>query len=66
MPPSSTERIFSSGRRTIAWDRMSLGSINIERTECLKSWLRSNITSGRLVTTDVVAEARDRAALIEH
>ena len=65
MPPSSTERIFSGGRRTIAWGHMSLGSINIERTECLKNWLRSNITGGRLVATDVVAEALDRGALIE-
>lgn len=62
---AEAERIFSGGRRTIAWDRMSLGSTNIERTECLKSWLRSNITSGRLVATDVVAEALDRGALIE-
>ncbi|KAK9350046.1 hypothetical protein V1523DRAFT_123033, partial [Lipomyces doorenjongii] len=27
-------------------DRARLGAANIERTECLKSWLRSNITSG--------------------
>jgi len=26
---------------------MSLGSTNIEHTECLKSWLLSNITAGR-------------------
>ena len=36
---------------------MKLGSTNIERTECLKSWLRSDITAGgRLIAIDVVAE----------
>ena len=43
---AEAERIFSGARRTISWDRMSLGSTNIERTECLKSWLHSNITAG--------------------
>ena len=38
---------------------------NIERTECLKSWLRSNVVSGKLVAIDSVAEALDRGALIE-
>jgi len=40
------EQVFSGARRTISWDRISLGSTNIKRTECLKSWLRSNITAG--------------------
>jgi hypothetical protein len=43
---SEPERVFSGARRTISWDRARLGAANIERTECLKSWLRSNITSG--------------------
>jgi len=34
------ERVFSGGRRTISWERMSIGATNVERTECLKSWLR--------------------------
>ena len=50
----------------ITWDRMQLGSGNIEHTECLKSWLRSNITaSGRLVATDVVDEALNHEVLRE-
>ena len=45
---------------------MQLSSRNIERTECLKSWLRSNITAGsRLVATDIVDEALDRGVPIE-
>jgi hypothetical protein len=44
---ADAERVFSGVRRTISWDRISLGSTNIERTECLKSWLQSNITAGR-------------------
>jgi len=50
----------------ITWDRMQLGSRNIERTECLKSWLRSNIIAGsRLVAIDIVNEALDRGVLME-
>ncbi|KAK9481571.1 hypothetical protein V1527DRAFT_499663 [Lipomyces starkeyi] len=41
-----TKRVFSGARRTISWDRARLGAANIEHTECLKSWLRSNITAG--------------------
>ena len=36
------ERVFSGGRRTISWERMSLEVSNIEKTECLKSWYRGN------------------------
>lgn len=48
VPPMSAkpERIFSGARRTISWQRMSLGHVNIERTECLKSWIRGGIVSG--------------------
>jgi hypothetical protein len=54
---AEAERVFSGARRTISWDRMRLGSINIERTECLKSWLRSNLTvGGKLVASEVVEE----------
>ena len=55
---AEAERVFSGTRRTVSWDRMSLGSTNIERTECLKSWLLSNITArGGLVATSVMEEA---------
>lgn len=43
------ERVFSGARRTISWDRMLLGSSTIKKGECLKSWIRSGITSGLLV-----------------
>jgi hypothetical protein len=45
IPPMSAEpeRIFSGARRTISWSRFRLGPANIERNECLKSWLRSGI-----------------------
>ena len=62
IPPTSVEaeRVFSGARRTISWDRISLGSTNIERTECLKSWLLSNITAGgRLMAMNVVQEASE-------
>jgi hypothetical protein len=62
---AEAERIFSGGRRTIAWDHMSLSSTNIEHTKCLKSWLRSNITDDRLVATDVVVKALNHGALME-
>jgi hAT family C-terminal dimerisation region len=38
------ERVFSGARRTISWDRAQLSAKNIERIECLKSWLRSGIS----------------------
>jgi arylamine N-acetyltransferase len=37
------ERVFSGARRTISWERMSLGEKSVERTECLKSWIRNEI-----------------------
>jgi hypothetical protein len=37
------ERIFSSVRRTISWERAQLGAETIEKVECLKHWLRSSI-----------------------
>jgi hypothetical protein len=52
---SEPERIFSGARRTISWDRARLGGRNIERTECLKSWIRSNLTAGvGLIAQEVV------------
>ena len=63
---AEAEQVFSGGRRTITWDRMRLGSTNIEYTECLKSQLRSNITaSGRLIAVDVVAKTLKRIRLAE-
>jgi hypothetical protein len=38
------ERIFSGARRTVTWTRFCLGSSAIERSECLKSWIRTKVT----------------------
>ena len=55
---AEAERVFLGARRTISRDRISLGSTNIERTECLKNWLRGNITAGgRLMATNIIQEA---------
>ena len=45
IPAMSAEpkRVFSGARRTVSWERMKLGSESIEKTECLKSWIRSNL-----------------------
>jgi len=37
------ERIFSSARRTVSWERAQLAPETIEKVECLKSWKRSSI-----------------------
>lgn len=46
------ERVFSGARRTISWDRMQLGVENIEKTQCLKSWLKSGLVS----ETEIVSQ----------
>jgi hypothetical protein len=35
---------FSGERRTISWERMSLGEANVEKTECLKSWYQGGFS----------------------
>ena len=55
---AEAEQVFSGARRTVSWDRIPPGSTNIKHTECLKSWLLSNITAeGRLVAVNAVTEA---------
>ncbi len=46
IPPMSAEaeRVFSGARRTISWERAALGSVSVERGECLKSWSLQNIS----------------------
>ena len=39
------ERVFSGARRTISSERMRLGMSNIEKTQCLKSWIASGLVS---------------------
>ena len=48
IPPMSSELewIFLGARRTITWQRMKLGPVNIERSECLKSWVRGGLVQG--------------------
>ena len=48
------ERVFSGARRTISWERMSLGVDTINIGECLKSWIYSGIIEG--LPVDVVEE----------
>jgi len=40
------ERIFLGAQRTITWQRMKLRPVNIERLECLKSWVRGGLMQG--------------------
>ncbi|KAK7571327.1 hypothetical protein V3481_007143 [Fusarium oxysporum f. sp. vasinfectum] len=37
---SEPERAFSGARRTCSWDRLRIKCANIERVECIGSWLR--------------------------
>jgi hypothetical protein len=37
---SEPERTFSGARRTCSWDRSRLTCLNIEKIECIGSWLR--------------------------
>jgi len=39
------ERVFSGARRTISWERTQMGPENIERTQCLKSWMNLGLVS---------------------
>jgi len=60
---AEAKQVFSGARRTVSWERISLGSTSIEHTECLKSWLLSNITANRrLMATNVVQEASELLA----
>jgi hypothetical protein len=55
---AEAKQVFLGARRTVLWDCISLGSTNIKRTECLKSWLLSNIIArGGLMATSVMEEA---------
>ena len=37
------ERVFSGGRRTIRWDRMRLSVDTLKKTECKKSWAKTEV-----------------------
>ena len=37
------ERVFSGGRRTVSWERAQMSPSELEKNECLKSWIRSGI-----------------------
>lgn len=37
------ERSFSGARRTCSWDRLRITCENIERVECMGSWLREGL-----------------------
>ncbi|KAK5987244.1 hypothetical protein PT974_11368 [Cladobotryum mycophilum] len=51
------ESAFSGGRRTLSWDRERMTCKNLERVECIGSWLREGhiqktVDSGMSVITD--------------
>lgn len=57
---ADSERVFSGGRRTVSWDRASLGATTIEHTECLKSWGLSGLLSEiQLIEDDGVIDDDD-------
>jgi hAT family C-terminal dimerisation region len=62
IPPISAkpERIFLGARRIISWQRIRLGLGNIEKTECLKLWIRTGLVAGwrkeLILGIDIVAE----------
>jgi len=45
IPPMSdeAERVFSGARRTISWDRAKLLGSAIEKTECMKHWIKNGL-----------------------
>jgi hypothetical protein len=51
------ERVFSSARRTIAWDKCQLGGRTVERGECMKNWIKSGITQG--IPVDLVEKNQE-------
>lgn len=59
---AEAERVFSGARRTITWDRASLGASTVEMTECLKSWIRSRLSYGVISTPD---EVKSLATVVE-
>jgi hypothetical protein len=40
---AESERVFSSTRRQITFDRSRLNGLSIGRAECLKSWIKNDI-----------------------
>jgi hAT family C-terminal dimerisation region len=45
IPPESAEaeRAFSGARRTVSWDRGAITCENVEKVECVGSWLREKL-----------------------
>jgi len=62
---AEAECVFSGVRRMITWERLRLGAIVIEQSECLKSWLRQIVKSGGFVTVDVAVEAINLKGFID-
>jgi hypothetical protein len=40
---AASETVFSYLRRTISWERVCLGGVVVEQSECSKDWQRSGI-----------------------
>lgn len=62
---AESERVFSGTRRTISWERMSLGAKVVEQTECLKSWIRQVVKMGGFASVDVAAEVLSIEEMLE-
>jgi hypothetical protein len=52
---AKSERVFSSARRTITWERHKLGADVVKWIECIKSWLRVFIQDSAVETVKLVA-----------
>ena len=53
---AESERVFSGARRTISWERHSLGADVVEQSECIKSWMRLLVQDGRNITQEAIEE----------
>jgi hypothetical protein len=53
---AESERVFSGARRTITWERHSLGSEVVEQSECMKSWLKLLAQDGEGVISSRIAQ----------
>ena len=59
IPPMSAEveRVFSGARRTISWERTKLTAATIEEVECLKHWLRNEVSENTSLSANQVEDA---------
>ena len=51
---AEVERVFSSSRRTISWDRTRLSIKMLEMLEYLKHWITSGLSYNAFLTDEVL------------